>query len=66
MLWPAWLGEASGNKAAPGDHKLPHVPLWPEIRVQPSESKKLKALIKGFWMIFVSAVFVSYQPFVSY
>lgn len=66
MLWPAWLGKSSGNKAASGDHKLLHVPLWPEIRVQLSENKKLKALIKWFWMIFVSAVLVSYQPFVSY
>lgn len=31
-----------------------------------SENNKLKALIKWFWIIFVSARLVSYQPFVSH
>lgn len=63
MLWPAWLGKSSGNEAASGDHKLPHVPLWPEIRVQQSEDMKLQALIRWFWRICVSAALGSYQPF---
>lgn len=51
MLWPAWLQESSGNKTASGGHRLPRVPLWPQVRAQLRENKKLKALTEWFWMI---------------